>query len=85
MGDTNNMDNEYTNPFIVQAQEQEAELARLGLSDMSPFGTSTVRMKAESRIRKDNITDEDEKLKVYAEIKQQYLEYLEYMKGQGKP
>jgi len=77
------MNNEQVNPFISFHQQQEAERAKFGLSDLSAPHAASVKMKAESYIRKENITDEDEKLKVYAETKQQYLVYLAYMKEKG--
>jgi hypothetical protein len=85
MGGTNNMDNEHPNPFIAHHQQQEAEIEKHGLNDINPAYAAIIKIEANTRIRFESITDEDEIIKVYAEVKQQYLEYLRYMKESRKP
>ena len=70
-----------TNPFIQWTQQLDAEMAQLGLDDLdNRFAQSQVQEEAERRIRKENITDESEKLKIYQEVKAQYKEYEGYLR-----
>lgn len=79
------MNTEHPNPFIAYHQQQEADLEKYGLSDIDPEYAAIIKLEANMRIRDEKIIDETEKIKVYTEVKQQYLEYLEYRKESSKP
>ena len=71
------------NPFTKRERETAERYKRYGIDDLQGMGRAKVWYEAHTRIRDGNITDEDEKQKVYAEVKRLYLEH-EQSKEQAK-
>ena len=63
------------NPFAKREREIAERDKRYGIDDLRGIDRAKVWYEAHTRIQDNNITGEDEKRKVYAEVKQLYLEY----------
>lgn len=74
-----------SNPFIARSQQYDAKFSQYGLDEFDDvFARSRIKSEAEQRIRDENIIDDDEKHRIYDEIKKQYREYLSYIRAQIK-
>lgn len=65
------------NIFERRDQESREEYEQLGLGDLDTITAMNIRSVALGIISKKKITDEDEKLKVYQDVRKQKLEYQE--------
>lgn len=65
------------NIFKKSDQEHDARMTKWGLQDLDSTAQMTISLKAKQCIYDEKITDETEKLQVYKDVKQQYLEYAE--------
>ncbi|HEX3640135.1 MAG TPA: hypothetical protein VHV10_02470 [Ktedonobacteraceae bacterium] len=63
------------NPFAKRDREITERDKRYGIDDLQGVDRAKVWYEAHTRIQDNNITDEEEKRKVYTEVKQLYLEY----------
>lgn len=63
------------NPFAKRDRERDERNKQYGLDDLKGIDRLQVDQEARKRIFDNKITDEDEKRKVYTEVKQLYLEY----------
>jgi len=66
------------NPFILHEHQIDEKMQRLGLGDLRHAAQLTIQFEAENRIQDEGITDEQEVLNLYSQIKRQYLEYMDY-------
>lgn len=73
---------EIENPFIAKYLQEKQEFARLGVSDLISWERDKIRWEAEKYIKDNNITDEDEALKIHHRTRDHYLEYRDYLKKQ---
>jgi hypothetical protein len=69
------------NIFTQRDREHEELYKRYGIDDLHSMGRARVFFEARRRISERNITDEEEKYKVYQEVKQQYFEYKKQKEG----
>jgi len=68
-----------SNPFIARQQQHDIEWNQWGLDEFDSFlDKSEVINEAEQRIHKKGIIDDNEKQRIYDEVKVQYKEYLTY-------
>jgi len=72
------MTNEQENIFIKGHIDYKEEYRRYNLEDLDAAGRAKVWLEGRKHIA--GITDEEEKRKIYADLKQQYLEYLQMIK-----
>jgi hypothetical protein len=72
---------EAPNPFIVQHEQERANMAKLGLSDFPYHEQHKIISEAKKHISEHNITDEDEKVKVHYRMRDYYLAYKEHVKN----
>jgi hypothetical protein len=69
------------NTFAKQDSDQQELYKRYGIDDLHFTGRARVFFEARRRISERNITDEEEKYKVYQEVKQHYFEYKQKKEG----
>lgn len=63
------------NHFIKRDRERDEEYKRYGIDTISAMDRAHIICEAAKRILDENITNEDEKRKVYQDVKQLYFEY----------
>ena len=65
------------NIFAEQDRERAKEAERWGIADLEKPEQMVVKLHASRIISEQHITDDEEQLKVYADVKRQYLEHSE--------
>src|SRR5689334_7235212 len=68
------MDNS-ENIFVQRHQSIEEHYIKWGLGDLDSSAQVNIRMEADNIIRRNRVTDDTEKQKVYDDVKEQYFAY----------
>lgn len=73
---------ETPNPFIVQHEQERDKMAKLGLSGLSYHEQSKIIRKAEKYIQEHGVDDEEYKVIVHHQMRDNYLVYKKYLESE---